>query len=192
VYYQPERGHGLPRDPMTSLVAPRPIAWISTLNEAGLVNLAPFSFYNIVSTQPPAVMFSCSGPKHTGHNAHATGEFVVNVPSYDLRDAMMATAEDVAAGVSEAELAGVEMTPSVSVRPPRVKNSRVALECRYLQTVRLEVNTVVFGRVVGVFIDDTLMVDGFVRWPEDKLLYRLGYLNYGVVGKSFQMGRTKK
>jgi flavin reductase (DIM6/NTAB) family NADH-FMN oxidoreductase RutF len=191
VYYQPEKGHGLPRDPMTALVAPRPIAWISTVNAAGLVNLAPFSFYNIVSTRPPAVMFSCSGPKHTGHNAESSGEFVVNVPSYDLREAMMATSEDVEAGVSEVELAGVEMAPSLSVRPPRVRNSRVALECRYLQTVQLEVNTVIFGSVVGVFIDDALLVDGHVRWPEGSLLYRLGYLNYGTVGKSFAMGRPK-
>ena len=191
MYYQPDQGHGLPRDPMTSLVAPRPIAWISTVNQAGLVNLAPFSFYNIVSTRPPAVMFSCSGPKHTGHNAQATGEFVVNVPSYDMRDAMMATSQDVEAGVSEAELAGVEMAPSVAVRPPRVKGSRVALECRYLQTVQLDFNEVVFGRVVGVFIDDALLVDGHVQWPEGKLLYRLGYLNYGTVGRSFAMGRPK-
>lgn len=191
MYYQPDQGHGLPRDPMTSLVAPRPIAWISTVNPAGLVNLAPFSFYNIVSTRPPAVMFSCSGPKHTGQNARASGEFVVNVPSFDMRDAMMATSEDVEADVSEAELAGVEMAPSVAVRPPRVKDSRVALECRYLQSVELDFNTVVFGRVVGVFIDDALLVDGHVRWPEGKLLYRLGYLNYGTVGRSFAMGRPK-
>jgi len=189
VYYQPEKGHGLPRDPMTSLVAPRPIAWISTVNAAGRVNLAPFSFYNIVSTRPPAVMFSCSGPRDTGRNVEATGEFVVNVPSYDLREAMMATSEDVDAGVSEAELAGVEMAPSVSVRPPRVRNSRIALECRYLQTVRLEFNTVIFGSVVGVFIDDALLVDGYVRWPEGQLLFRLGYLDYGAVANSFAKQR---
>jgi flavin reductase (DIM6/NTAB) family NADH-FMN oxidoreductase RutF len=182
---------------MTSLVAPRPIAWISTLNAAGRVNLAPFSFYNIVSTRPPAVMFSCSGPKDTAHNVGATGEFVVNVPSYDMRDEMMATSQDVAAEVSEAELAGVEMAPAVSVRPPRVKSSSVALECRHLRTVELEGaagvegNTVVFGKVVGVYIDDALLVDGYVRWPDGQLLYRLGYLNYGVVKSSFAMGRPK-
>ena len=182
---------------MTSLVAPRPIAWISTLNASGRVNLAPFSFYNIVSTRPPAVMFSCSGPKDTAHNVRSSGEFVVNVPSYAMRDEMMATSQEVAADVSEAELAGVEMVPSVAVRPPRVKNGSVALECRHLQTVELEGapggegNTVVFGRVVGVFIDDVLLVDGYVRWPDGQLIYRLGYLNYGVVENSFAMGRPK-
>lgn len=195
MYYQPERGHGLPRDPMTSLVAPRPIAWISTINASGLVNLAPFSFYNIVSTRPPTVMFSCSGPKDTGHNAQSSGEFVVSVPSYDMREAMMATSQDVGAGVSEADLAGVAMAPSVRVRPPRVRNSSVALECRHLKSVQLEGtagepgNTVVFGKVVGVYIDDALLVDGYVRWPEGKLLFRLGYLNYGTVENSFAMER---
>lgn len=197
MHYDPAAGHGLPRDPFTSLVVPRPIAWISTLGPAGVVNLAPFSFYNIVSTRPPAVMFSSYGRKDSAANAAATGEFVVSVPSYALREPMVATSRDVAAEISEAEMAGVAMAPSVNVRPPRVRDTHVALECRYLRSVELEGaaqrqgNTVVFGKVVGVYIDDAILVDGLVRWPAETVLYRLGYLDYGVVQPGFAMRMPK-
>lgn len=195
MFYDPRtQAHGLPRDPMNSLVIPRPIAWVSSLDATGIVNLAPFSFYNIVSTRPPAVMFSCSGRKDTTANVEAQGEFVVNVPTYDMREAMMTTSRAVGPEVSEPELAGIEMTPSTSVRVPRVKNSKVALECQYLRTVPLEApgpgqegNYVIFGKVVGVHIADDILVDGFVRWPPRTVLFRLGYLDYGVVDDSFPM-----
>lgn len=192
MFYEPKSGHGLPRDPMTSLVIPRPIAWISTLGPQGVVNLAPFSFYNIASTRPPAVMFSSFGQKDTMRNAAMTGEFVVSVPSYEMRDQVVATARDMPPEVSEAELADVEMAASVKVRPPRVKKTAVALECCYLKTVELEDsadgqgNSVVFGKVVGVYIDDRILVDGYVRWPSNSVLFRLGYLEYGAVGGGVQ------
>ncbi|MGD9945069.1 MAG: flavin reductase family protein [Burkholderiaceae bacterium] len=198
MFYEPSKGHGLPRDPMTSLVVPRPIAWVSTLSADGIVNLAPFSFYNIVSTRPPAVMFSSYGYKDSARNAAATGEFVVSVPSYETREQMVTTSQDVAPEISEAQLAGVEMVPSTLVRPPRVRHTLVALECRYLRTVELEAdssgtgNCVVFGKVEGVFIDDGILVDGFVRWPEGSVLFRLGYLDYGVVGAGFPMSMPGK
>jgi len=205
MFYDTRTGdHGLPHNPFKACVVPRPIGWITTLNEAGVVNLAPFSFFNGVAGDPPVVMFAPGGRKADGPpngskdslaNAERTGEFVCNVATWDLRHAMNLTSAPAPAGVSEAEAAGLEMIPSTLVKPPRVKASPVHLECRYLQTVDLPSNNaaarnaVVFGEVIGIHIDDSVLSDGLVDMAKLRPIARLGYMDYCVVDEVFAIKR---
>jgi len=202
MFYEPRLGHdAFAIDPLKALVVPRPIGWISSVDLEGRVNLAPFSFFNLVSDSPPIVIFAPNGAKADGtrkdslNNAEAVGAFVVNLATYDLRDQMNATSARLPAGVSEADAAGLEMVASNIVAAPRVKASPVALECRYLQSVTLptldpdQPNTVVFGDVVGIHIDDSLIVDGRVDITRAKPIARMGYSLYAVVEQTFRMTR---
>ena len=189
-----ENQHGLKHDPFKSLVVPRPIGWISSLSADGVLNLAPYSFFNAVSAKPNIVMFSSGGRKDSAANAETTGEFVCNMATWDLRDAMNESSATVDASVDEFELAGLKTVPSKLVKPPRVAASPVALECTYLQTVELpptngEPNLVVFGQVVGIHIDDDVIVDGMVDVTRFKPVARLGYHDYAVVEDVFTMVR---
>jgi flavin reductase (DIM6/NTAB) family NADH-FMN oxidoreductase RutF len=151
VFYEPEHRDRelLPHDPFKAFVAPRPIGWVSTVGPDGEVNLAPYSYFNAVSDRPPTVMFSSDGPKDSATYAHATGEFVWNLATYDLREAMNQTSAALPRGENEFELAGLEMAPSRLVTPPRVAASPVAFECRVIERVQLTTNIVTFGQVVG-------------------------------------------
>ena len=201
MFYRTDDHHGLKHDPFKALVVPRPIGWISSLDPAGLVNLAPFSFFNAVASDPPVVIFSAGGPhleggpKDTPMNVEATGEFVCNVATWELRQAVNQTSARVARGVDEFALAGLTPVPARLVKPPRVKESPVHLECRYLQTVTLpsqdpeSANQVVFGQVVGVHIDDRIVSDGKIDWRKFKPIARLGYMDYTVVEEIFAMDR---
>ncbi|HSV53017.1 MAG TPA: flavin reductase family protein [Burkholderiaceae bacterium] len=180
--------HKLPHDPMLALVVPRPIGWISTISADGVVNLAPYSFFNLLSGRPPYVMFSSNGHKDSQRNAEATGEFVCNVATYALREAVDLSSAPVEPHHSEPKLLDLEMAPSVKVKVPRVARSPGALECRYLQTLELpglggkHNAAVVIGEVVGVFVDDEILVDGRVDLSRVRPITRLGYLDYGVLG----------
>jgi flavin reductase (DIM6/NTAB) family NADH-FMN oxidoreductase RutF len=194
VYYQPDKGHGLRHNPFLALVAPRPIGWISTRRADGVVNLAPYSYFNAVSANPPVVMFGSSTPKDSRTNAEATGEFVANLATYDLRDAMGESSLPYEAHESEPEKIGIAMTPSTYVAVPRVAATPAALECRYLKTVAIEdlggatlPAAIVLGQVVGVYIDDALIVDGMVDITRARPLGRLGYRDYCVVDEVFSM-----
>jgi len=202
VYYEPEQGdHGLPHNPFKALIAPRPIGWISSVDPAGVVNLAPYSYFNAVATDPPMVMFcpggraADGGLKDTRRNVEATGEFVVNVVPHALREAMNATSAEVGPGIDEFALAGLETLPSRRVRPPRVKGAPAHLECVYLQTVTLPPardgtsNALVLGRVVAVHIDDSVIVDGRVDVRRFRPVARLGYMDYASVEEVFEMIR---
>ena len=138
MYYDPRRNdHGLPRNPMLALVVPRPIGWISTVSRSGVVNLAPYSFFNLVSGSPPFVMFSSKPRKDSQRNAEETGEFVCNLATYDLREVVNASSTEWGPAISEPERMGIEMAPCRAVKPPRVARSPVALECKYFKTVEL-------------------------------------------------------
>src|SRR6266481_5873325 len=138
MHYEPIKdNHKLPHDPFTALVVPRPIGWITTIGASGVVNLAPYSFFNAVAARPPYVMFASGARKDSQRNAETSGELVANLATFDLRDQMNATSAAVDSAVSEPEIAGLEMTPSVAVKPPRVKRTPIALECKYLKTVGL-------------------------------------------------------
>lgn len=193
---------GLPHNPFKALVAPRPIGWISTLNSEGGINLAPYSFFNAVSSAPPIVFFApngqsrMSGIKDSQQNAERSGEFVTNLATWDLREEMNRTSAALGPTESEPEFAGLEMEASELVAPPRVKRSPVSLECRYLRTLELpsdsedEGNFVVFGEVVGIHIADHLVdSNGLVKITDAKPISRLGYMDYAVIEETFSMQR---
>lgn len=195
MHYDPAKNdHGLPHSPFNALVAPRPIGWISTLSPSGIVNLAPYSFFNAISGRPPFVMFACSAPKHSRFNAERSGEFVVNLATGDLKHEVVETSRPTPANVSEAELASLAMTPSRQIRTPRVARAHAALECRYVKTVELHDRNgallpaaMVIGEVIDIYIDDAIIVDGRVDITLVKPLARLGYLDYCVVEEVFEM-----
>ncbi len=197
MFYDPRtQKHGLKHSPVTALVVPRPIGWISTLDPNGVVNLGPYSFFNLVSGYPPWVIFSSAPRKHSQANAEATGEFVFNLATWDLREEMNASSAEFPAGVSEPEMIRLEMTPSRNVKPPRVKRSPVALECKYFKTIELIASDgkpnrshIVIGEVVGIHIDDAVIVDGMVDITRMKPIARLGYMDYAVVEDFFSMAR---
>lgn len=199
MFYETEKNdHGLPHNPFKAIVSPRPIGWISSLDREGRANLAPYSFFNAVCDTPPIVMFSSSGYKDSVANIDATGEFVCNMASFDLKDAMNRTSAALPHEISEFDYAGLEMAPSRLVKAPRVAEAVTALECRHLQTVRLKTvegadtdSYVVFGQVVGVHIDESVLVDGRVDVTRYRPLSRLGYMDYSAVTEVFAMGRPK-
>ncbi len=199
MFYEPGKtDHGLPFDPFKSCVIPRPIGWISTLGPDGVANLAPYSQFQNLTFDPPYVMFSANqtssgARKDSAHNAEQTGEFVWNMATYDLREAVNRSAAEVASDIDEFELAGVTKAPSVRVRPPRVAESPVHFECVYHSTLRLpgsRMGTVdiVIGRVVAVHIaDDALRPDGRVDVLKIRPIARLGYYDYTSIESVFQM-----
>jgi flavin reductase (DIM6/NTAB) family NADH-FMN oxidoreductase RutF len=190
MFYQPQADRAalpFPIDPFKSLVVPRPIGWITTLSPEGDVNLAPFSFFNAVGDAPPLVAFAPQGRKpdrpikDSLANVEATGEFVCNLATYDLREQMNLTSAHLPAGADEMCAAGLTPLPSRLVKPPRVAESPAHLECRYLQTVDLpawdpaERQVLVIGEVVGVHIDDRLIKDGRVDIVGARPIARMGY-----------------
>jgi len=191
--------HGLKWDPFKALVTPRPIGWISTLGKNGVVNLAPYSFFNAVSTDPHFVMFSSGGRKDSQRNAEETGEFVCSLATYDLREAMNRTSQHVGPEVDEMALAGLTPAPSKLVAPPRVAESPVAFECRYWRTIDLPgpnggpgTHAIVLGQVVGVHIDDAVIVGDKVDVTKVKPIARLGYGDYAVIDEVFELSRPKR
>jgi len=188
--------HGLKWDPFKALVTPRPIGWISTLGKNGVVNLAPYSFFNAVSTDPHFVMFSSGGRKDSQRNAEETGEFVCSLATYDLREAMNRTSQHVGPEVDEMALAGLTAAPSKLVAPPRVAESPVAFECRYWRTIDLPgpnggpgAHAIVLGQVGGVHIDDSVIVGDKVDVTKVKPIARLGYGDYAVIDEVFELSR---
>jgi flavin reductase (DIM6/NTAB) family NADH-FMN oxidoreductase RutF len=199
VFYEPHlRDRSLlPHDPFKALVAPRPIGWVSTVDASDAVNLAPYSFFNAVSSHPPMLVFSSEGLKDSAAFAAQTREFVWNVATWDLRAAMNATSAPLQRGESEFAHAGLEMAPSRLVAPPRVASSPCALECRVTQTLSLrdlEGNAtdrhLIIGQVVGVHLDERCLRDGLVDLTMLRPIARCGYTaDYTVVDRLFQMER---
>lgn len=199
--YEPRLGHGLAHDPFNSIVGPRPIGWISTCNAEGRANLAPYSFFNAFNYVPPIVGFASVGAKDTLRNAQATGEFVWNLVTRPLAEAMNQTSAATAPEVDEFALAGLASAPSRLVRPPRVADSPVAFECRVTQVVQLQgadrmpVETwMVFGEVVAVHIERRLIVDGIYDTALAEPVVRGGgpadYFTIGA-GQRFRMARPR-
>ena len=189
--------HGLAHDPVTSLVVPRPIGWLSTIGPNGTVNLAPYSFFNLVGAKPPFVMFASNPRKHSQYNAETNGEFVVNIATFDLRNEMNQSGAHYGDELSEPEIIGLEMIPCRFVEPPRVARSPIALECVYRQTVLLTrsngaatTTSVVIGEVVNIYIDDSVIRDGLVDLAHVRPIARLGYMDYSVVDNTFTMLRA--
>jgi flavin reductase (DIM6/NTAB) family NADH-FMN oxidoreductase RutF len=190
--------HHLAHDPTTCLVVPRPIGWITTISPAGVINLAPYSFFNMIASHPPFVMFSSNSRKHSQLHTESGGEFVFNLATYDLRAEMNISGGDYPADVSEPEVAKLAMAASRKVKPPRVAKSPIALECVYSKTVNLVSSggkahhyEMVIGEVVNVHIDDAYIVDGMIDMARIRALGRLGYRgDYTVVDNIFFIARV--
>ncbi len=188
MHYDTEaNNHGLRHNPFKALAVPRPIGWIGTTSRAGVHNLAPYSFFNAVSDRPPVVLFSSAGHKDSLRNAVETGEFTCSIATYDLREQMNMSSAPVGEAVDEFALAGLTPAPSRLVRAPRVAESPAAFECKTWKTVELpapdaaHTHTVVFGLVVGVYINEAIIRDGMVDTGLMKPIARLGYMDYAVV-----------
>jgi flavin reductase (DIM6/NTAB) family NADH-FMN oxidoreductase RutF len=180
-------------------VAPRPIGWITSMNAKGDINLAPYSFFNGVNSRPNLVMFASEGRKDSVAFIEETGEFVCNLATYDLREAMNDTSAPLPRGVNEMVRAGLEPAPSRIVKPPRVAASPCALECKLVRIVPMQTCDgepvdchVVFGQVVGVHIDDRFIVDGLLDTAAMAPIARCGYDQYAVVNGVFAMQRPTR
>jgi flavin reductase (DIM6/NTAB) family NADH-FMN oxidoreductase RutF len=196
MYYDALRNdHGFAVDPFKALVAPRPVGWISTLSAEGVPNLAPYSYFNAFAQDPHYVGFGSGGRKDTLTNIAATGDFAVNIATYELREAMNASAANVAGHVNEFELARVTAGPCRVIRSPRVVESPVTLECRHFQTIDLPddegrvADFLVIGRVVGIHIDDRYIENGRVNTAALRPIARLGYSEYATVETAWRMRR---
>ncbi len=200
MYYEPGvTAHGLAHDPFKSCVVPRPIGWISTVGRDGFHNLAPYSQFQNVSFDPAIVMFSANQDskgirKDSVRNAEDTGEFVWNMATWELRDAVNISAQELPPEADEFALAGLEKLPSRLVKPMRVKGSPIQFECRYLNTLRFPGNglmgsaDVVFGKVVAIHIDDAVLdANGLVDILKIRPIARMGYYDYTSVDNVFRM-----
>ncbi|MDQ2892155.1 MAG: flavin reductase family protein [Pseudomonadota bacterium] len=180
-FYEPRDGHRLPHDPFNAIIAPRPIGWISTVSPAGVRNLAPYSFFNALNYHPPLIGFSSSGRKDSLANVEATGEFVWNLATLELAEAMNMSSATVGADVDEFALTGLDPAPSRLVAPPRVASSPVSFECKVTQIVRLtnkegdELDQwFVVGEAIGIHIDTAMLDNGVYQTARARPIMRGG------------------
>jgi len=201
MFYKIGEPHGLPHDPFKSCIVPRPIGWVSTISAGGIVNLAPFSFFNGVCSEPPIVMLGINGyhasggDKDTLANIKATKEFVINMVTEPLMEKMNASCAAVPPEINEMEVAGLTPDPAELVTPPRVAESPIHLECILERIIDLpctaenQQNNMVLGEVIGVHIADEALKDGKVDTKKIKPLSRLGYKEYSVIDNVFTQKR---
>ena len=192
---------------LLSAVAPRPIAWVSTISATGQTNLAPFSFFNVVCADPPMLGFAPSmrapkksvptagEPKDTLRNIRETGEFVVNVVTYELAEAMNLTSGDYDATISEFDVAKVASAPSKLVRPMRVAGSPVSFECKLHQILDFnpgpDGGSLVIGEIVSIHIHDPHIKEGRLDRNSLDLIGRMGGVQYSRTTERFEMVRPK-
>ena len=166
-FYEPKDGHQLKHDPFNSIIAPRPIGWISSKSLNGQVNLAPYSFFNAFNYYPPIIGFSSIGYKDSVKNAADTGAFCWNLVTRPLAESMNQTSVAVASDVDEFELAGLTKGQSKIIDVPFVAKSPVVMECKTSQVIQLQSASgdncqswLVLGEVVGVHIDQSALKEG--------------------------------
>ena len=199
-YETSQRDHTiLPHDPFKAIVAPRPIGWISTRALDGRVNLAPYSFFNGFGSAPPIVGFSSDGGgKDSATFARESGEFVANLATFALRDAMNATSAPLPRGENEFLHAGLTMANSRLVAAPRVAESPAAMECKVVEVIDIRSrggaqtgHVLILGEVVAFHIDDALIRDGRFDTASAEPLARCGYKDYAIVQSVFALARPK-
>jgi flavin reductase (DIM6/NTAB) family NADH-FMN oxidoreductase RutF len=185
-----------PWDPFKGVVAPRPIGWISSMDKAGRVNLAPYSFFNGVLSRPRIVAFCSESEKDASAFAIESGEFAWSMATWDLREQMNLTSEGLPRGQSEFDYAKLATAPCRLIRAPRVAASPAAMECKVTQVLRVKDidgretgGVVVYGQVVGMHIDERLMKNGRFDLSEAKPIARCGYDEYTVIERVFSMTR---
>jgi len=174
---------------LNSVVVPRPIAWVSTRSADGIDNLAPHSFFTVSSAQPPVVQFTSIGRKDSLANALATGEFVVNFATEAMFEKVNATATDFPPDRDEFAEVEIEREPSDRVAPPRVAGSPVAIECELHGIEDFGSSVVVFGRVLLIAIDDSVLVDGHPDIGLLRPLARLGRRQWSTIGEVKEIAR---
>lgn len=202
MFYRTEDDHGLKHNPFNAIVVPRPIGWITSRDKEGRVNLAPYSFFNGVAYHPPQVVYASTGApdkqaglKDSIGNIQETGEFAVNIVTWELREAMNRTAVAAPHGVDEYEIAGLTKAPCEVIACPRVGESPVTFECKLVKVVDLlstdeaSPNRLVVGHVVAIHIADAVIADGIVDIEKLAPISRLGYRDYGRVDGVFSMVR---
>ncbi len=173
---------------LTAVVIPRPIAWVTTVNAEGLVNAAPFSFFNVFGQDPALVILGLErrdgAAKDTERNIDATGEFVVNIPVAEDVEAMVGTAAAYPPDQSETEALGLELAPSLKVAPPRLAKAAVAIECERMMALSLSAErSIMLGRAVGLASRDGLIDSEtmYVNWNGDYPIARLFGDRYGRI-----------
>jgi flavin reductase (DIM6/NTAB) family NADH-FMN oxidoreductase RutF len=194
----------LPKGLFKACVVPRPIAWISSRDGGGNHNLSPFSYFNIVSEEPPMIMFSTTGShveggaKDTLKNVEETKEFTVNLVSYKSREAMNITSLDFSRGISEFDMAEVAYLPGQLVQTRQVKESAIRMECIHYQSIQLPretdsslINRMVLGKVVGIHLNPKILTENKqINTNKLNLIARLGYNTYAKVKSHFELKRA--
>ena len=201
MFYQPKKNPFL-IDPYKSLIFPRPIGWISSIDKKGIVNLAPYSYFNAIADDPPQIMFVAgasdrsSQKKDTLTNIMATKEFVVNFATLATRNQMNLSSKDIHKDDDEFVLTKLKKRKSRLVKVPSVANSPVNLECKLLKSIKLKsssrkFSTMVIGEVIGIYIKDSFIEKGRVNSVAMRYVARMGYSEYTTVSSKFKMKRPK-
>ncbi|RDJ13025.1 flavin reductase family protein [Rhizobium grahamii] len=191
--------HGLAHDPFKAIVAPRPIGWIGSKGRDGSINLAPYSFFNAVSDRPKLVMFSSAGRKHSQRNAAETGEFTCNFVSRSLLEKMNVSSAAVEYEVDEFALAGLTARKGELVDAPFVAEAFAVLECKVTEILvpkslsgEESENVMVFGQVLGIHVDETIIRDGRLDMALARPVARMGYMDYSEGSDVFEMLRPQR
>lgn len=196
MFYEPKNGHGLPHNPLKAIVAPRPIGWIGTISKNGAENLAPYSFFNMVSDEPPMVMFASNKLKDSVCNIQESGSFTCSLVSDHLKEQMNASSIDAPRGISEFTHSGLTAAASTLIAAPRVKEAYAAIECVAVEIKqlknkegRLTESYMVIGEIVGIHIDEAVLTNGMIDIAKSKPVSRLGYLDFATTEQTFEMKR---
>ena len=200
MFYEPKKGLPFDIDPFKSLIFPRPIGWISSINKKGIANLAPYSYFNAVTDEPPQIMFCANGGsshykyKDSLSNILSTKEFVVNFATSSTRIQMNNSSKDFKPDEDEFILSKLKKKKSKLVRAPSVKDSPVNLECTLVKTIKLKSNskktsTMIIGEVIGIFIKDKFIKNNRVDSVSMRYIARMGYSEYTTVASKFNLKR---
>ena len=200
MFYEPKKGVPFDVNPFKSLIFPRPIGWISSVNKKGIANLAPYSYFNAVADEPPQIMFCSNGGsfsykyKDSLSNILSTKEFVVNFATSSTRNQMNNSSKDYKPDEDEFILSKLKKKKSKLVRAPSVKDSPVNLECKLVKTIKLksnakETSTMIIGEVIGIFIKDKFIKNNRVDSVSMRYIARMGYSEYTTVASKFDLKR---
>ena len=200
MFYEPKKGVPFKIDPFKSLIFPRPIGWISSVNKNGVANLAPYSYFNAVTDEPPQIMFCSNGSSAHGKykdslsNILHTKEFVVNFVTTVTRNQMNISSRDFKPDEDEFLLSNLKKKKSKLVKAPSVKDSPVNLECKLVKIIKLQSNsdktsTMVVGEVIGVYIKNKFIKNNRVDSVSMKYIARMGYSEYTTISSKFNLKR---
>lgn len=196
MFYTAQEPHGLPFDPFKAIVAPRPIGWIGSCDEAGRVNLAPYSFFNAVASRPNMIAFASEGLKDSARNTRSTREFTFSLATLPLAQKMNLSSASLEEGLNEFDFAGLAMAPSRLIRPPFVQESPAAFECKVTSFIQLQdidgrtmEKYLIVGQVVATHIKDEFITAGRFDAVKARTIARCGYNDYATVNEQWELVR---